>query len=213
MGVLKQGILGGFSGKVGNVIGGSWKGIATIRVMPISVANPQTAAQVAQRTKFTNVVEVAVILLANIIKPLWDRFASQMSGFNDFVAHNISLFATDTPSVVAEFKIARGKMAATAIDDAVSADGTANVVFTWTDDTGSGYKLTDDEAYAVVYNVNSKLWGFSAAITDRDTETITVIMSAANTVGDALHCYLAFRRADGTVASNTSYKSETTPGA
>jgi hypothetical protein len=27
MGKINQGILGGFSGKVGNVVGGSWKGI------------------------------------------------------------------------------------------------------------------------------------------------------------------------------------------
>jgi hypothetical protein len=27
MGTIKQGILGGFSGKVGTVVGGTWKGI------------------------------------------------------------------------------------------------------------------------------------------------------------------------------------------
>ena len=48
MGILKQGILGGFSGKVANVVGTSWKGIAVIKAMPLSVANPKTAGQVAQ---------------------------------------------------------------------------------------------------------------------------------------------------------------------
>jgi hypothetical protein len=42
MGKISQGILGGISGKVGNVIGGSWKGIDYIRVKPSSVANPRT---------------------------------------------------------------------------------------------------------------------------------------------------------------------------
>ena len=53
MGKIAQGILGGLSGKVGNVIGGSWKGIDYIRIKPSSVANPRTVGQVNQRTKFT----------------------------------------------------------------------------------------------------------------------------------------------------------------
>jgi hypothetical protein len=31
MRIIKQGVLGGFSGKVGTVIGSSWKGIAVMR--------------------------------------------------------------------------------------------------------------------------------------------------------------------------------------
>ena len=40
MGTIKQGILGGFSGKVGTVIGGSWKGISYMRSQAQSVKNP-----------------------------------------------------------------------------------------------------------------------------------------------------------------------------
>ena len=57
MGKISQGILGGLSGKVGNVIGGSWKGIDYIRIKPSSVANPRTVGQVNQRTKFTATLE------------------------------------------------------------------------------------------------------------------------------------------------------------
>ena len=45
MGTIKRGILGGFKNKVGSVIGSSWKGIDTMRSMPLSVANPNTAKQ------------------------------------------------------------------------------------------------------------------------------------------------------------------------
>jgi len=34
MGTIKKGILGGFSGKVGTVIGGVWKGIEYMRSIP-----------------------------------------------------------------------------------------------------------------------------------------------------------------------------------
>ncbi len=40
MGIIKRGILGGFSNKVANVVGSSWKGINTMRALPLSVANP-----------------------------------------------------------------------------------------------------------------------------------------------------------------------------
>jgi hypothetical protein len=45
MGKIKQGILGGFKGKVGTVIGSSWNGIAYMRGLAQSVKNPKTAGQ------------------------------------------------------------------------------------------------------------------------------------------------------------------------
>ena len=52
MAIIKQGILGGFSGKIGNVVGGSWKGINYMRVLT-KPSNPNSEKQVNQRTKFT----------------------------------------------------------------------------------------------------------------------------------------------------------------
>ena len=52
MGKIKQGILGGFKGKVGTVIGASWNGIAYMRGLAQSVKNPKTATQLQQRAYF-----------------------------------------------------------------------------------------------------------------------------------------------------------------
>ena len=51
MGTIKQGILGGFNGKVGTVIGSSWKGITYMKGIPNHTRNPRTEKQIAQRTK------------------------------------------------------------------------------------------------------------------------------------------------------------------
>lgn len=88
MGIIKQGILGGFSNKVGSVVGSSWKGIAVMRSMPISVANPRTAKQVAQRQEFSQVARFASSLLAEIVQPNWNRAAKRMSGYNSFIKVN-----------------------------------------------------------------------------------------------------------------------------
>ena len=59
MGKIKQGILGGFKGKVGTVIGSSWNGIAYMRGQAQSVRNPKTPAQMIQRDFFKEVQELA----------------------------------------------------------------------------------------------------------------------------------------------------------
>ncbi len=53
MGKIKQGILGGFSGKVGPVIGTSWKGKAIIKARPLSHNDRNSVAQQEQRAKFS----------------------------------------------------------------------------------------------------------------------------------------------------------------
>ena len=55
MGKINQGILGGFKGTVGTVIGSSWNGIAYMKGKPQSVKNPRTDAQVQQRNFFKEV--------------------------------------------------------------------------------------------------------------------------------------------------------------
>lgn len=96
MGKIKQGILGGFHNKVGTVIGSSWKGIAVMRSMPLSVANPKTAAQVSVRGKFSQVVNIAQRELAEVIQPNFNRQAKQMSGYNLFCKLNLDIYKGKT---------------------------------------------------------------------------------------------------------------------
>ncbi len=53
MAIISKGILGGFSGKVGNVVGGNWRGIQYIRSLPKKVKRIPTLSQLEQRAKFT----------------------------------------------------------------------------------------------------------------------------------------------------------------
>lgn len=209
MATIKQGILGGFSGKIGGIVGSSWKGINVMKARPVSVANPRTAAQVAQRDRFGNVVAFAAGLLASVVKPLWDRFASQQSGFNAFISRNIALFDAALPDPPANLVISSGKMASTAIDMIGAANGNPDVDVTWTNDAGAGYKLASDEAYVVVINEDTGSVAASSAAAIRSAGTATVTMPEACSTSDVLRAYLAFRRADGTIASNTAYATDT----
>ena len=59
MGKIKQGILGGFRGKVGTVIGTTWKGKDVMRGIPQSVKDANTPKQQAQRAFFAEVNALA----------------------------------------------------------------------------------------------------------------------------------------------------------
>jgi hypothetical protein len=72
MGHIKKGILGGFSGTIGNVVGANWKGIAYMRTRPQKIKNPRTPAQVEHRRKFAYVV--------NFLKPLIQRLQTTTIG-------------------------------------------------------------------------------------------------------------------------------------
>ena len=209
MGKIKQGILGGFSGKVAGVVGSSWKGIAVMKALPLSVANPRTAGQVAQRNKFSFVVAFAGIILSAIIKPLWDRFASGKSGYNEFISTNIDLFDAELPSPIADLVISKGKMAATPIGTLSGAAAQKIVDVPWTDDSGAGFKLATDIPFLVYINATTGEIGGIEYPDDRASEFAAVAFSENLESGDVIHVYLAFRRADGTVVSNTSYATYT----
>lgn len=89
MAIIKRGILGGFSNKIGNVVGTSWKGISVMRSLPQSVHNPKTEAQEEQRTLFAVASKLGSQLLDAVIKPFWDKRAIRMSGYNLWVQKNL----------------------------------------------------------------------------------------------------------------------------
>lgn len=202
MGIIKQGILGGFSGKVGGVVGTSWKGKAVIKARPLSVSNPRTAGQVAQRSKMSNVAAFAALLLATVIQPLWNRFAQSMSGYNAFCSENISLFASPFASVASSLVISKGKMGATSFDEATT-ETRSSISIGWLDDSGEGYKLGTDLAYAVVVNETQGTVDVSSGVALRSSGVLDI--DHTSVLGDTIHAYLAFKRADGTVVSDTAY--------
>jgi hypothetical protein len=207
MGKIKQGILGNVSGKVGNVIGGSWKGIGTVRIMPSSVSNPQTAGQVEQRARMSGCVAFAQSLLSIWIKPLWDRFAVKQSGFNAFIQSNIALFVEGTLTRVSELVMSIGNMAATEIDDFSGKATDMALGVSWLADT-VGFHLASDVSYVVVYDSDGNLLGFANS-ESRQNLTQMVSLSRALILNEVVYVFLVFKRTNGlyvSLASNGGYE-------
>lgn len=205
MAILKQGILGGVKGKVGSVVGSSWKGIATLRSLPLSVTNPRTAAQVGNRTRFSGVVALATILLSAIIKPLNDRFASAMSGYNLFVQRSRDCFTLDGIFVPANLILSRGKLGTTEIVSVIADEGDKYVNVLFNSELSNGYQSATDKAYAVVMASNGDVVGYSAGISSRSKGEVVVTVSRDLVEGESISCYISFLRADGTMCADSTY--------
>lgn len=209
MGVIKRGLLGGFSGRIGNIVGSSWKGIAVIKSLPLSVANPRTAKQTTQRTAFKETGEFAKKILGGWIKPLWDRFASQMSGYNAFMKVNVPLYNQENDYPTNAFLMSRGKMKATDFTFTAPTNGGVAFDIEWTEVGDSGLQLASDIIYVMIYNDNemSNVKVASGAL--RNDGTITVEVDEAVATGEHYSIYLAAKRADGTIVSDSVHHTYT----
>jgi len=206
MGVIRRGILGGFSGKVANVVGSSWKGIATLKSLPLSVANPNTAAQIVQRTRMTNVVAFAKGILTEIIKPLCDRFASGQSGFNLFVQRNIAIFDDALPGDPSDLILSEGNVTAFDTLAGVANAGDDQLNPSWTDNTGTGNALDNDIAFIVAQCRETGEVVVQAETERADGGAVTPMQfTQPIAIGNNIDMWASFRRADGTQVSNTSY--------
>ncbi|MBR6439309.1 MAG: hypothetical protein IKS65_09060 [Bacteroidales bacterium] len=87
MGTIKKGILGGFSGKVGTVVGASWKGISYMRGQALHTKNPRTAGQIYQRNAM-KAIALALRPIASILSITFKNSAQKMSGYNKAVSIN-----------------------------------------------------------------------------------------------------------------------------
>jgi hypothetical protein len=210
MGKINQGILGGVSGRVGSVVGASWKGVPTIRVYQPNVSNPQTSAQTAQRTAFSGITKIASSLLTPLIKGFWDRFAVKQSGYNAFIAANKLAnggFQSDAANIV----FSKGKLSATKVFTAKASP--AGYEFDETEAPVTRYDLDTDEFYGILYNSTKREY-FSARLTDSTGE----VPATRGSVGSSYLLYTAlpstwdsdtdvvkgagvFRRADGSYVS------------
>ena len=205
MGIIKQGILGGFKGKVGNVIGTSWKGRAVMKAMPLSVANPRTALQVTQRSKFGEVTKVASDLLGGTIAMLDNPFAGSMSGYNRFVKRNVSKVSNSGKMNYHLLTISEGSLGAAAAPTAVGfllngTQATFDLIH-----TASPFNLDDDKIIVAVWNDTQGVWANrGTAVGVRSSATVAVNFSRAVANGDDLQVIVSAIRNDKKYVSTST---------
>lgn len=135
MAILRIGILGGISGKVGPVIGARIFGRDTVKSLSSS-KKTNSPAQIISQNKFKNIMIFCKQILVSIINYLWVNRSMQMSNINNFIKINYDNFDNEGLPTAAIIMTKEIGIVASPVFDAV----------TYNNSTGELYvALEDDE--------------------------------------------------------------------
>ncbi len=182
MGKILSGILSKVSGKVAGVVGGSWKDVAYLRAY-VKPANPNTAAQQTQRTKFSDAVNFAKPLVGQIFNTYTDKFQKSMSGFNFFIKRNIDVF--DGSVDYSLIKATEGPLSVVEVTSSQLVGTTVTVSY---NPNYGNNGLGIDKVFAFTVHEPTGIVYFASAETDRDDGAIDMTVHSGLTATD-LHSY------------------------
>ena len=157
MGKIKQGILGGFNGTVGTVVGGSWKGLAYMRGKAQSIKNPRTEKQMAQRMKFA-VAQRFLKVMSAYLQVGFRNYTEHQTANNAAMSYTVlnsitgkypSLEVEPSKVLVSSGSLMPGRYCAAKVADNVAS-------FTWEDNSGESHASVDDFAMPMVYNFTKR---------------------------------------------------------
>ena len=205
MGKIKQGILGGFNGTVGTVIGGSWKGLSYMRGKAQSIKNPRTEKQMAQRIKF-GLAQKFVKVMTAYLQVGFRNYTQHQTATNAAMSHTVRncmagtypVFGIDPGKVlVSSGSLMPGRFCTVKVADNVAS-------FAWEDNSDESHAAIDDFAMPLIYNFTKG----EAVFTTEDASRVdckTELKLPADWSGDLLSCYIAFASVQNTHVSNSVY--------
>ena len=196
---IKQGILGGFKGKVGTVIGSSWNGISYMRGLAQSVKNPKTAGQTTQRTFFREVLDIVGQFTNEQLNFLFPTAPSGMTRRNALVKQLSAVFAVDgdTKSVDLSNINSLGNAATADLPEVAIAATGENLTISWDGDSDFRAEHGDEFPTVFVANVTKKkvyLVNSTAALGNTGAQSFNVGLAA---FGEATDTFSGFMMATG----------------
>jgi len=203
MGRIKKGILGGFSGKVGTVVGANWKSISYMRSLAQNVKNPRTPGQLKQRSKIALVVSLLKQLTA-ALRIGWKLHAKKQSAFNAATKYALANaikgtfpnFQIDYPKVM----ISQGSLPT--LQKTMLAANLSRLTLNWENNSGIGAAKPTDKLLFVAVNTNK---GENLIITDAaERSDGSYQLTVPQWVGsNFVYVYAGFVSEDGKEVSNS----------
>jgi len=209
MGIISKGILGPFSGTVGTVIGGTWKGIPYMRSKPLPVDREPSLAQLEQRARFSLITRF-LQTMTPLVHVSFKEMAVKMSGFNSAFSYNIKNAVTGVyPDYEIDYSLAlvsRGDLP-NALNPAAALGAGTSINFTWTDNSGMGKAAPTDSSILVVYcpGRNQCIFDFAA---QRSTGTANIPVAAF--AGEAVETWIGFISQDAKSVATSVYTGQLT---
>ena len=201
MGKINQGVYGGLSGKTGNLIGASWKGINYLRIKPSKVRNPRTLLQQMQRSKFS--------LILGFLKPLLNylneglKTSSKVSPINLAMSLNLpNAIKGEFPAYEIDYEkvvLSNGPVTEAENSD-VNSLSPGEVTITWDDNSGDGLASATDKAMIGIYNPTLKRAVVSVGGLRSEThKTVNMPLSYS---GATVHVWISFLNDSGEVSDS-----------
>jgi len=206
MGTYNKGILGAFSGKVGPVVGASWRGKDVMRSLPRKGNRVATATQLVQREKFTMVSD-----FLTPINSVVGRYFGNNNGDKTRRNQAMSYLMREAinyvdPDLVWDFSkvlISRGDLLG--LNTATATAGTGQSVdFSWTDNSGQGDAETTDKLVVVLYEETTKTTVHSLNAGLRNQGTAQVVVPAFLT-GLTVQVWATFAATDDKLYATSQY--------
>lgn len=181
MGKQQEGFNGGFSGKLGSVVGYNWRGKWCVRSLPGDFHDARTEGQLRQRQLFTEMVRFAS-KAARILKISLDVAARNegVTTSNRFVSMNKACFALQDGELAVDLPSLRfsdGPVAPVAFDAPQLLDDTT-ISIAFEKNPLHRNCSQDDRVHLVVYCPEYKSFDFSDAILRRNKRIVMQLNEA-----------------------------------
>lgn len=180
MGKYNKGILGAFSGKVGSVVGASWRGQDIMRSLPRKSNREATTSQLMQREKFS---EATAFLqpYQPVLRKYFGSGNGKTTRRNQALSYHMKEAVTYVdPNWVWDFQkvqISRGDLLG--LDQIAGTGGTAQSIdFTWQDNSAQGEALATDQVIVAIYESTSKTGSYFSNIALRSDGNATITLPA-----------------------------------
>lgn len=207
MGKYNQGILGAFSGKIGTVVGSSWRGIKYMRSLAAKRGNANASEkQLEQQARFT-----LITTFLKPVKPLLEigfkNYAIGKTGYNSAHSYNLkNALSGITPNLEIDYSmvvVSRGDLPAA--KDVSAASVTAGKLdLAWVDNTGKGKAKANDQLIVVVFCPALADAVYSIGDATRDLQTFVYDLPEEFS-GETTEVYLGWISEDGKEVAGSKY--------
>lgn len=178
MATFEKGILGGFSGKVGNVVGSRWRGKNVMRSLPQRGNYTPTDKQEEQREKFKTVIGF-LSPLTDILNLYFGKTQGDKSRYNLATSYHLKNAVESTPlGMVMEYpKVLISKGDLRGIDGGTVAAAAAQTLnFTWQDNSGQGNATATDVFMVVIYAPDLEMYYTNLDVATRDATSASITL-------------------------------------
>lgn len=210
MATYKKGINGPFKGKLGNVVGASWRGVDYLRSLGETTAAP-TQKQINQRLKFALVMGWLKPLL-NIINIGYQILTGDKTPMNRAVSYHLKEAVTgDAPDYGINFKKAifsRGELLVSWILEVLClVNAVLNIK--WDNGPESAFSNDTDKASFIIYNPAKEAFvSFEGIALRSDKEA--ALQLPDDFAHDRVHAWMHYVNAEGNAVSTSVYLGEYT---